>query len=67
MAFATKYPYFDFFLFHYFLVPLADTVSAEPPPESLQLATSCLCRGARHSDNLHLIPDTAFANCAIYL
>jgi len=35
MAFTTKYP--NFFVFHCFLVPLADAISAEPSPESLQL------------------------------
>jgi len=36
MAFTTKYPNFLFFLFHYFLVPFADTISTEPSPESHQ-------------------------------
>jgi len=31
-----KYPNFLFFLFHYFLVALADAISTEPSPESLQ-------------------------------
>jgi len=30
MAYTPKYPIFHFFLFHYFLVPLADKISAEP-------------------------------------
>ena len=38
-------PIFYFFLFHYFLVPLADTFSVEPSPESLHLGASYLCRG----------------------
>jgi len=36
MAFTTKYPKFLFFLFHFFLVPFADTISTGPPSESLQ-------------------------------
>ena len=36
---------FYFFLFHYFLVPLADKISAELSPESLQEGASCLCSG----------------------
>jgi len=46
MAVTTKYPNHLVFLFHYFLVPLADTISAEPSPESLQSLR--LCRGAWH-------------------
>jgi len=51
------------FLFHHFLVPLADKILAEQTPERLQWGTSCLCRGgARHSENT--FRNTAFANCA---
>jgi len=36
--------YLHFFLISLFLVPLADTISAEPSPESLQLGV-CVCAG----------------------
>jgi len=36
MTSTTEYHNFFFFLFHYFLVPFADTISTEPLPESLQ-------------------------------
>jgi len=41
-------------------VPLADTTSAEPSPESLHLGTSCSGKGTKHSENLHLIHKTTF-------
>jgi len=59
-------PIFYFALFHYFLVPFADTFSSEPPPGSLQFVASCLCRGVRHSENLYLNHNTVFASCANY-
>jgi len=37
MALIIKYPIFLFFLISVFLVPLADTISAEPSPENFQL------------------------------
>jgi len=62
MSFTTKYPNFLFFI--NFFIPFAEKTSAKPSPESLQLGASCLCREARHSENVHLIHNTAFANCA---
>jgi len=50
-----------FVIFQYFLFPLADTISAEPSPESLQLEGFMFMHGARHSKNLYLIHTTAFA------
>jgi len=45
MALATKYLNFYFFLFHYFLVPLANPISAEPSPESLPLGGFMFVQG----------------------
>jgi len=53
MAFTTKYR--NFFLFHYLLVPPADTISAEPSPESLQLGDFMFVQGGRHSENLYVM------------
>jgi len=62
MAFTTKYP--NFFSYStILLVPLAETISEEPLPESLQLGGFILCSGDRHSQTLCLIHNTAFANC----
>jgi len=44
---------FIFSYFTTFVVPLADTISAEPSPESLQLGALCVCRGVRHSEYAH--------------
>jgi len=61
MAF-TKYP--TFFLFHSFLIPLGDAVSAESSPESLQLGCFMFVEGSKPSENLYLIHNTEFANYA---
>jgi len=37
MSFTTKYPNFIFSYFNIFLVPLANTISTEPSPESFPL------------------------------
>jgi len=37
---------FNFFLFHYILVPLTDTFSAEPSPESLPLGAFMFVQGS---------------------
>jgi len=45
------------------LILLPDIISAGLSPESLYFGASCLGRGvARHSESLHLIHNTAFAN-----
>jgi len=51
MAFRTKYPIF-LFLFCYFF--LANTISAQPSPESLPLGGFMLVQGARRSENFQL-------------
>jgi len=55
---------FYFFLFQYFLVPLADTISAELSPESRQMRGFMFVQGDAHSENLYLIHNTASVNCA---
>ena len=64
MYFTRKYPNFLFCHLPLFLVPLAYNILAEQLLESVQLVASCLCRGATQSENVHLIHNTAFANCA---
>jgi len=63
LSFATNYPHFVFSCFINFLVPFAEKILAQPSPENLHLGASCLCRGARHSEIVHIIHNTAFANC----
>jgi len=57
MAFATKYPIFLFFLFQYFLVPFADTMSTAPSPESLQrhLESVWIKKVMRHEIKISLV------------
>jgi len=43
MAFTKKCP--NFFFFHYFLVPLADKIPAEPLPENLKLVGFMFAQG----------------------
>jgi len=45
MAFKTKYPDFLFLLTHYFLLPLADTISAKPWPENFLLGAFMFVQG----------------------
>jgi len=57
-----------FFLISLFLLlPLADIILTELLPESLQLGALCLCTGARHSENVHLIHNTVFVDCANFI
>jgi len=52
-----------FSYFAIFLVPLANTISAEPSPESLPLGGLMLVQGERRSGNLYSIHNTVCANC----
>jgi len=65
MVITTKYHNFHFFLFRYYLVPLADTISAETVDRKSSVGGFVFVQGGRHSENLHLIHNTGFANCAI--
>jgi len=62
MAFTTKYPSFYFFLFDYILGHLQTEFRQNRRQKIFNWGASRLCRETRHSENVYLTHNTAFAN-----